>query len=550
MELLLTLSLHALGFPSTLQILDRLDSDLPRITLCTQTTASTASCPACGTLSHRVHGTYWRRLGDLACFGRPVFLLVRVRRFRCGAATCPRRTFSEPLPGVASARARQTDRLRAVHRSIGLALGGNPGARHATAMGVPVSRTTLLRRIRAGTATAIPPVTVLGVDDWAWRKGHRYGTILCDLERRRVIDLLPDRSADTLAAWLAAHPGVSVVVRDRAGAYADGAARGAPKATQIADRWHLLRNAGDALRGVLEHHHRDLRAAARMVAEESPTPPDTAPAVPPAAEQRLGATERRSRAAQERRDARFAEAARLREQGLSIRAVARTLGVERKTVRRWLRAGHAPTWQHAVPGPSILDPHRAYLEERWQAGCRNAAALWRELKERGFAGRPSTVRVWGTRRRKQDPAVAPGGPSEPSAPVIKTPVPPTPRRAARLLTEERGKLGADDRRFVVALRERSSTIAAAADLTARFARMVKDKTPDAFDGWLRAAETSALASFAAGLRRDEDAVRAALSEPWSNGQTEGQVNRLKVIKREMYGRADFDLLRARVLAHA
>ena len=152
------------------------------------------------------------------------------------------------------------DRLRSVHRAIGLVLGGSPGARHAATMGVPISRTTLLHRVRAGDAGPIPPVRVLGVDDWAWRKGHNYGTILCDLERRRVIDLLPDRSADTLAAWLMEHPSVSAVVR--AGAYAEGAARGAPDAIQIADRWHLLRNGSDALRTVLDQHHGDLRAAA------------------------------------------------------------------------------------------------------------------------------------------------------------------------------------------------------------------------------------------------------------------------------------------------
>jgi transposase len=444
--------------------------------------------------------------------------------------------------------------LRSVHRAIGLALGGNPGARHATTMGVPISRTTLLHRIRAGDAGPIPPVRVLGVDDWAWRKGHNYGTILCDLERRRVIDLLPDRSADTLAAWLKEHPSVSVVVRDRAGAYADGAARGAPNATQITDRWHLLRNGSDALRGLLDQHHRELREAARAGAQP-PGPPAAAethvpePTLPSEAERPMRSTERRSRAAQERRDARFAEAARLREQGLSLKAIARTIGVERRTVRRWLRAGHAPTWRHADRGTSILDPHGPYLEERWQAGCRNAAALWRDLKGRGFPGQYTVVRDWAMHRRRQDPLADPkGAPRKPA--WGKSLEPPTPRRAVRLLTGEPDKLSDDDYRFVTTLLELSPTIATAVDLIRRFATMVKDQVAGALDGWLREAEASALASFAAGLRRDEDAVRAALSEPWSNGQVEGQVNRLKVIKREMYGRAGFDLLRCRVLAHA
>ena len=550
----MNISLQSIGFLPNLRLLEQIDHSFQRITLRVHPMTTAASCPACGTSSRRVHGSYWRSLSDVACFGRPTILLVRVRRFRCADLACPRRTFTEPLPGIACARARQTERLRTVHRSIGLALGGNPGSRHAAAMGMPISRTTLLRRVHTSTTTPVSPVRVLGVDDWAWRKGYRYGTILCDLERRRVIDLLPDRSADTLAAWLAAHPGVSVVVRDRAGAYADGAARGAPDAKQTADRWHLLRNGSEALRTVLEHHHRDLRQAARTAAlpMASPAPEDSMvlePTAVPEPEPRLRTSERRSRAAQARRDARFAEAARLREQGFSIRAVALTLGVERKTVRRWLRAGHAPTWRHADRGSSILDPHRAWLEECWQARCRNTAALWRELKRRGFPGQYSTVRAWGTRRRRQDAAVEPAGASRTSR-LVKMLEPPTPRRAARLLTSELAKLSKEDRRFVTALRVRSTTIATAADLIGRFTSMVKDKTPAVLDSWLQEAEASALATFAAGLRRDEDAVRAALSEPWSNGQVEGQVNRLKVVKREMYGRAGFDLLRARVLGHA
>ncbi len=324
-------------------------------------------------------------------------------------------------------------------------------------MGVPISRTTLLRRVRSSDLPSAPPVTVLGVDDWAWRKGHRYGTILCDLERRRVIDLLPDRSADTLAAWLTAHPSVSVVVRDRAGAYADGAARGAPDALQIADRWHLLRNSSDALQRILERHHRDLREAARSARPPSGPAPSEEPTAPaaPAPERRLSTSERRSLAAQEHRDARFAEAARLREQGMSIRAVARSLGVERKTMGRWLRAGRAPTWRHYDRGTSILDPHRAYLEERWQAGCHNAAALWRELKDRGFAGQYTVVRNWGTQRRRQDPpAKAKRSPRKPLP--DKAPEPPTPRKAVRLLTGEVSRLDDDQRRFVTARKHPAS----------------------------------------------------------------------------------------------
>jgi transposase len=267
------------------------------------------------------------------------------------------------------------------------------------------------------------------------------------------------------------------------------------------------------------------------------------------AERPMRATERRSQAAQERRDARFAEAARLREQGLSLKAIARTIGVERRTVRRWLRAGQAPTWRHTDRGTSILDPHRPYLEERWRSGSRNAAALWRDLKERGFAGQYTVVRDWATQRRRQDPPAEPKGALRKPA-SGKTPEPPTPRRAVRLLTGDPDKLSDAERHFVTALLERSPTIATAVDLIRHFATMVKDQVASALDGWLQQAETSALASFAAGLRRDEDALRAALTEPWSNGQVEGQVNRLKVIKRDMYGRAGFDLLRCRVLAHA
>ena len=249
--------------PSGLTV-DRLLPTPDRILLIARSRSTSAACPLCGGTSTRVHSFYSRCLADLPWQGRVVELQVRTRRFRCTSLECRRRIFAERLD-IARPKARRTVRLRDIQQQIGLTLGGEAGSRLAGRLAMPVSGDTLLRLVRASGIVVSPPPRILGVDDWAWRRGQRYGTIICDLERRRVIDLLPDRTGETLASWLRQHgKDVAVVSRDRAGAYAEGIRAGAPQAIQVADRWHLMVNASEALRRVLDRHSGALGRAARL----------------------------------------------------------------------------------------------------------------------------------------------------------------------------------------------------------------------------------------------------------------------------------------------
>ena len=210
------------------------------LTLRATMTAAKAVCPDCHQPSQRIHSGYPRTLADLPWATMPVELRLQVRRFFCDTPVCERTTFTERLPTVAPLYARTTTRLRHSQAATGLALGGSAGARQLARQCMPGSRSTVLRRVRSLPSPASPPPHVVGIDDWAWRKGHRYGTIVVDLERGCPIDVLEDRLADTVADWLRAHPEVQIVARDRAEAYASGIRQGAPEATQVADRFHLF----------------------------------------------------------------------------------------------------------------------------------------------------------------------------------------------------------------------------------------------------------------------------------------------------------------------
>ncbi|MBP2307477.1 ISL3 family transposase [Azospirillum melinis] len=304
---------------------------------------SSVPCPRCHAPSSRVYSRYERRLADLPWQGRPVILRLQARRFLCREASCPKRTFTERLPGIVQPSARRSERLVDIQRHIALALGGEAGGRLVQRLAMPVSADTLLRLATTALRIDTPAPRVLGVGEWAWRKGHRYGTILVDLERGDLVDLLPDRDASSFAAWLRAHPGVEVIVRDRADVYADGARQGAASAVHVADRWHLLRNLGDAVCAAIGAHHAAVRRAATPCASAGAPPVTRAPAKPSARDVRKVATHAP-------RLARYAEVRRLADAGATVSAIARSCALDRKTVRAWLRDGGPGTWARPSGG--------------------------------------------------------------------------------------------------------------------------------------------------------------------------------------------------------
>ncbi|MFG2924260.1 ISL3 family transposase [Streptomyces sp. NPDC048305] len=521
------LQLKELLFPSIADVaVLSVDVNIEIVRVDAHCIAEGAVCPVCGVWSNRVHGSYLRFPADVTSGGRSVVLRLRVRRFTCGNSGCARRTFVEQIPGLTRRYGQRTERLRSSLAAVGLALAGRAGARIARVLGVSVSRSTVLRLVDSLPEPEIPEPRVVGVDEYATRKGRHYGTVLVDIETRRPIDLLPDREASSLAAWLADRPGVEVVCRDRAPFFAEGASTGAPQAVQVADRWHLWHNLSEAAERAVAQHRHCLRALL-------PATPEPAPEEEPS-----GSPWPTGHRFADRTRARHASVHALLEAGHSLRSVQRQLGMAWHTVKRFADAANPEDlftgqWQNR---PSVLDDYKPYLDDRWNEGATNAWKLWEEIVPLGYKGSYQRVRAYLHKKR--------------ASPQPVTARPPSPRAVSKWILSRPETLTEREQLQLKTIRTQCPELDALTRHVRSFATMLTDRQGERLPAWLDAVRQDDLPSLhtlAAGIDRDIDAVTAGLTLPWSSGAVEGHVNRIKMLKRQMFGRAGFRLLRKRVL---
>jgi transposase len=507
-------------------------------------------CPGCGTQSKSRHSAYSRTLRDLSAQGAPVIINVRLARWRCRNQRCDRRIFTERLSGLAAPFARQIARLAGIVRLLGHSAGGRPSERLMKRLGMPVSDTTILRSLKehARARSDSGAVHVAGIDDWAWRKGANYGTIIVDLERRQVVDLLADRSAATTASWFKDHPEVEVVSRDRAGLYAEAGRQGAPQARQVADRFHLLQNFRETVERQLGRFEAPISDSHVNARDNQATPP--LPASDAVTQKRL-----MSRGRQAVRQELFDEIRALFEGGSSVREIARKLGLGRRRVERWVRRIDLPDLNTMASNPCTPAYFDTLLARRWAEGITKVRHLFAEIRHRGYTGSYSHLARFLAPWRSCEPSLEGDELEEPAPVRVRTLDPMTgrvisPLTAAALCVKPRGQMTARQVANVDALKAASAEFTAMRRLAMRFRGLLRGGTAEGLDAWLidaRASGIYAMQRFVKTIRQDLEAVRNAMSEPWSNGQTEGQINRLNTLKRAIYGRASVELLRARMM---
>ena len=525
-----------------------MDDTTAQITLRVHATQISVPCPACATPAHRIHSRYPRILADLPWAAYRVRLQLYVRKWFCRNRACHRRIFTERLPTIVAPWARRTLRLAQRLVALGVALGGTAGVPLGQQWDLVVSRNTLRRGLRRRPLPVLPTPRVLGVDDCALRKRHTYGTVLIALERRQPVALLPDREGDTFAQWLQAHPGVEVITRDRAKAYADGARHGAPQATQVADRFHVVQNLAETLTQSFNRHSPAFQGVNEAISRTPHLRPDgtvvvpVPPATPPRHAQVQAAHSR------SRRLVRHDQIWALRRQGWTGQAIAPQLRIGKSTVLRSLRSPAFAERTSKRRGHSLLNPYKDLLLQPWNQGCHDARQVLQRLQQQGYRGSYATGARYAQRlRQAQGRAPRQPPPAVHPLPVVAEPQHGhlTPRGTAWLVLRRPETRTPDEEQHLALLTAQQAELAEAVTLARDCAERVRTRQPERLDGWrahATASVGSALQRCAQGLRDDYAAVKAGVTVPWSNGPVEGHINRLKMLKRQMFGRAHLDLL--------
>ena len=497
------------------------------------TTAQRAVCPECGATSDRVHSRYSRTIQDLTWQGNPVQFKIRLRKFFCDTKSCSKRIFAQCLPKIARRYQRKTTRLETVLKQILWEVGASAAATIAKLLGLLLSHDAILYQFNNAPqpCTAQTSPRELGIDDFAFRKGKTYGTILIDLKTSTPVDLLPDREKVTVEKWLREHPGAKIVSRDRSAVYAEAIREGAPEATSVADRFHLVKNLMETLQ---EQMSKESKAIREVLLPQVPSMVDDGPVC-------LTRRQKQARAqSRQNRFERWQQVHALFKEGYAKKEIARMMNLDSQTVRNYLMAETFQERQRTSPANGPLTPFKDYLLKRWQEGCQNAYQLWREVKDQGFVGGAAAVRDFVRPLRDPDMAPAPKR--------AERSVPSTRALTWLLILPERGT--PEQTSMMETLCTALPILPQCRELVVSFKDIMARRASKELEGWLEKAKDTGLPSFVSfvrGIRMDLAAVEAAFSLPWSNGPVEGHVNRLKFIKRQGYGRASFELLRRRVL---
>ncbi|HET7898531.1 MAG TPA: ISL3 family transposase, partial [Flavisolibacter sp.] len=507
------------------------------LTLVVESRSKRCRCPLCHRLSHNIHSRYQRHLKDLPCLAKKTIIHLTSHKFYCRNPHCPQKVFTERFAAGIGCSKRMTNRLSELLLSLTLQVSGRSAERICRLLHIEVSDTTLGRLVQMQPLPQPATPKILGVDDWALKKRSRYGTILVDLERHKIIDLLRDRETATLKQWLGNHPGVLVVSRDRYTNYANAVTAALPGCTQVADRWHLLKNLCDGLGKLVERNHQQLKYAREKELQRLQRVNIKSASEKPLSD-RKAATQNFSRRLWQLQQIKSYQSS-----GISIKATAHLLGMSRNTVKKYLHLQEPPRRKFSVQvNIALFDD---YIRGRiQQEPAIQLMQLYREIKERGYNGGRTSAFVHLHEYVNRQPRFAP-----PRLPDIFY----LPSRVPFLLLRSKQQLTAGERKLVSNLCLKCPQIRSAYGLAREFKELIKQKKGNLLQKWVSKTVTSGigeLKGFASGVLSDLQAVKNAFNLSWSNGQVEGQINKLKTIKRQMYGRASFDFLRKRLLLNS